>query len=272
MNVIPDEVLVNILQFLDVKDVCHFGSTSKHNYHVSCDNKVWKLKLIKEFPWIRQKNFSTITDFKAYFLDVIKICDKVCGYASSELPCIDQELVDNCNGSYFSGKWFIKDELPYVFSFHESSDNYKLSNNHPETILHMIMFDTLNEIPRLFLMRTGNDNVTKFNTNYNNPIGDLASIAEINEFLVNNNYREFNHYYELSNETFWKAKSMGIITKDYKPKPNFDFEIDISQPVHRLPIHLLQNSRYGYINPVSTPEGENCGIIKSLSLVYSNKN
>ena len=51
MNTFPNEVIICIMKFLDIKDLYHLGSCAKQFFNLFKSNDIWKKRTIDDFPF-----------------------------------------------------------------------------------------------------------------------------------------------------------------------------------------------------------------------------
>lgn len=51
-NNIPDEIIIHVMGFLDIRSLYRFGACSKQFFILFISNEVWKSRLINDYPWL----------------------------------------------------------------------------------------------------------------------------------------------------------------------------------------------------------------------------
>lgn len=213
MNTLPDEILINIFFFLDIKSSYYFSSAAKRYYNIFNDHNFQRSLLVQIYPWIRRENIPNSSgvvsevpfNLKSYVHEIDELCKTVRGCISPDVPCIDNKVVDQWYTiyQYEEHDWFMKNERPYKIKYE--------TNVYPKFSVRLLMFMVRNSKPELFELRLDFNGINEWSLCYESPIQDLYNLDDINRFLQDNNYRKFNRDYKLTHDISKKAEHIGLM-------------------------------------------------------------
>ena len=85
MEDLPSEIIVHVIEFLDIKDLYHFGSCTKQFFNLFKSNDIWKKRLIDDFPFTLDhiNNISDLVHMDCYNL-LNTLVKRINKYVSTE--------------------------------------------------------------------------------------------------------------------------------------------------------------------------------------------
>ena len=202
MESLPEEIVLNIIGFLDIHSFPSVTLTCKLFQRLCNDQKIMIKLIYNTYPWLKSGFEAELElDHKTYYRKIKRLYKKVQNELSEPIPTTTIYYPPEKGYPDLNCDYFIKDSTPFVFDYGENG---------------LGCFDgILDEDCYCRLEQDGSYTIIIFH-NTDQPYGPFNK-EEATIFLQEHGYKKADEYSSLTFDDYWFGKEIGLLID---PKPS----------------------------------------------------